>query len=101
MAFSYENLVIDALMYDIAKSIPPEDVGQSMLGKGLLLPQEYIRFVAMTSGHHQDDTTINKFLLECLKHRDPGYLNKFCDILTELKAENITEMIQKEYEGMS
>ena len=88
-----EEVVLQQLREEIIKAISPRIVGNQMVTKGLLLPEEFESLVTMRVLHRSPESDQNSYLLSCLVKRPAGSLTKFREILVESKAKKLEEMI--------
>jgi hypothetical protein len=69
-----------------------------MLTRNLLTPKEHDEYKTMKRSGRSTMADMSDYLLECLRRRQAGFLNKFCGILREIEAAKyLGEHIQKAY----
>ena len=94
-----EEVVLQELREEIIKTISPRIVGNQMVTKGLLLPEEFEILVTMRVLHKSPESDQNSYLLSCLVKRPAGSFAKFREILVESKANKLEEMIASKLLG--
>ena len=76
----------------------PNDVGNLMMSRGLLLVGEFETLVIMRT-RNSPEVEQNNFLLACLTKRPAGSFGKFRRILMETKTSHLEERIVAKLEG--
>ena len=80
--------VLAELKPQIVREMPEDEVAKEMYLEDLLAPNEWKEYQQMKKD-------IKKYLLDCLSHREAGFLDRFCSILRKpsCHAESLAKQI--------
>ena len=85
-------MVLADLYYEIARDMPEDDVAKEMHKDDLLTPEEW-------ETYRRQKTDKGEFLLDCLRKRKSGFLQRFCIALQKAHADSLATRISHHRQG--
>ena len=90
-----EDKTVDRIMDQLTTNLDVNDVLSKCLSEGLVTVNDMSRIgVTLSSGNNAEAV---RDLMSCVKRSPPGYLKKFCGILSDSKSKFLIQYVEQQH----